>query len=39
MDGFEASTRDKTPHCYHFVTLKSAARLQLFAAVAGRRIT
>jgi hypothetical protein len=22
----------KTPHCYHLVTLKSACRLQLFAA-------
>jgi hypothetical protein len=24
--------RVKTPHCYHLVTLKSAIRLQLFAA-------
>jgi hypothetical protein len=26
---------EKTPHCYHLVTLKSACRLQLFAAGAG----
>jgi hypothetical protein len=31
MNGFGAS-RLKTPDCYHLVTVKSAARLQLFAA-------
>jgi hypothetical protein len=27
----------ETPHCYHLVTLKSACRLQLFAAGAVHR--
>jgi predicted nucleic acid-binding Zn finger protein len=26
--------KGKTPHCYHLVTIKTAAALQLFAAIA-----
>jgi hypothetical protein len=37
MDESSGSGRGKTPHCYHLVTLKSACRLQLFAAGAGGR--
>src|SRR5882757_4847314 len=33
---FTPQTKEKTPHCYHLVTLKSACRLQLFAAGAIR---
>jgi hypothetical protein len=32
MDGSWDTSNDKTPHCYHLVTLKTAAALQLFAA-------